>query len=143
MAFWRLSALFTTVIIMPIDFLGYTFWVSADNRDIDEYKVEVEDANTVSCYIPSQVDKVRTQCLRWPFSAEARTRQEFKICWADESPLKKSVIACHMDGRPVGGKPSQPHTTGCMEGVYTPTNKIRPFRFSQLNTTGMSVNDVL
>lgn len=51
---------------MPIDFLGYTFWVSADNREIDEYKVEVEDANTVSCYIPSQVDKVRTQCLCLP-----------------------------------------------------------------------------
>ena len=62
--------------------------------------------------------------------------QQFKICWLDESKLRRSIVACYMDGRPVGGKPSQKNASGVLEGVYTPSNRLRRFQFSSVVTTG-------
>lgn len=47
-------------VTMAIEFLGFTIWVHSDGKELEEYKVQVEDENTVSCYIPSEVGKVRT-----------------------------------------------------------------------------------
>lgn len=59
------------------------------------------------------------------------------ICWKDEGDPSSSVVAFHMDGRPVGGKPSERGVTGVNEGAFVGPHKLRPFVFGNIVTTGM------
>ncbi|GJE87138.1 hypothetical protein PsYK624_032210 [Phanerochaete sordida] len=104
---------------MAIEFLGFTVWIDCEDKELPEYEVQVEDENTVSCYIASEVGK------------------EFKIGWINKSPLAQCVVACYMDGRPVGGKPSARTQAGGIDGVYTAAGTMRPFKFSPVVTTAL------
>ena len=133
---------------MPIEFLGFTVWIDSEEQELPEYEPQVEDENTVSCYIPSEVGKVSHSFWRPAFGGaldasvsapgalNVEHLQEFRICWINQSQLNRCVVACYMDGRPVGGKPSTRTQVGGIEGVYTSTGTVRPFKFSPVVTTG-------
>lgn len=112
-----LAILNVAIATMPIEFLDFTVWIDSEGQELEEYEIQVEDENTVSCYIASEVGK------------------EFRICWIDGTRMNQCVVACYMDGRPVGGKPSARTQSGGIEGVYTAAGTVRPFKFSPVVTT--------
>ena len=53
-----LAILNFAVATMPIEFLDFTVWIDSEGQELQEYEIQVEDENTVSCYIASEVGKV-------------------------------------------------------------------------------------
>ncbi|KAI0345159.1 hypothetical protein BDW22DRAFT_1354051 [Trametopsis cervina] len=102
---------------MPRDFLRQSVWITSNNCILEEYKTEIEDENTIRCYIPSQAG------------------DHFQIRWEDRTRHRASLVACYMDGRPVGGVPSRPNSQGCNDGVPVSESRVKLFTFSSVITT--------
>ncbi|KAF7315897.1 hypothetical protein MIND_00106300 [Mycena indigotica] len=100
---------------------GFEATIRVDGQTTDEYACEVSaDRATVTCWIASQLGK------------------EFSVYWRrDRSHREHSVGYVQVDGNPCAGRVIYSYASSAqLSGVTTEDNRLRPFVFSSLETTG-------
>ncbi|TCD68330.1 hypothetical protein EIP91_010968 [Steccherinum ochraceum] len=96
---------------------GYSAQVLVNGVQAKEYgKDDKADANTVSCYIPSNAGET--------FSLEMRNNGASKVSFD-----------VHMDGKFVSGKLASPGQTASITGVDVSDTLYRPFTFGEIHLT--------
>ena len=106
---------------MTREFKGLSVWISSSGTTLEEYNTELDDQNSIRCFISSVAG------------------EQFQINWEDHTENPASLVACYMDGRPMGGMPSYPNASGCYDGVRVSERTVKPFYFSSVVVTGLSM----
>ncbi|KAI0636969.1 hypothetical protein C8Q77DRAFT_538355 [Trametes polyzona] len=69
---------------MPLEHRGYAAYLSCDGREIEQYRVKVENDETISCYVPGDRGK------------------EYRVHWLDSKPPTHLSVEVRSDGRRIG-----------------------------------------
>lgn len=115
--------------------------ISNDEGYIPEYASRLDNEYTASCYIPSEVGKVRSlfrarcchsQEASWPF------QQHFKINFINFTTHFFAEARCYIDGRLLTRTVVKPMTKNWADGVQVTDSTVRPFLFSVVQISSKS-----
>ncbi|KAH7889391.1 hypothetical protein F5I97DRAFT_522000 [Phlebopus sp. FC_14] len=98
---------------------GFSAWITSEGEQLREYLVAVDDnANKVSCWIPSEAGK------------------HFSVHWRDEGTSVHSCSFISLDGFLVPGRFLFGLGEASREGIRTGPITERPFIFTQHQNAG-------
>jgi hypothetical protein len=119
---------------------GFSAWVTINGEEALEFDIETsEDEKTMTCWIASEVGKVRLAATvhRWPSGIDTMSKT-FAVHWKNLSYYQDTTGNLKMDGNSCGGvviAKEQRHLTAKKVGVTDGMN-LKPFMFSPLELTG-------
>ncbi len=122
---------------MPLRHRGYGAYISCDGEELDAYKTKVENDKVISCYIASEVGKVRIRGRKRDDGKKPTRLQEFRVHWVDSTPPSHLSVEVRMDGRRMATLSHTKQSSKTSNGGFRIAIDAHcPYQFAPLATTG-------
>ena len=119
---------------------AFEVYVSCNGRKLDEFQTKLEDPNTITCYIPSEANKVIRMAS--PGATYVGSHiihlQSFSVSYRSFFDDASASVRCMIDGRKMGASVCRAGRSGNRWGVRVAPELRQPYQFSELSLTGAS-----